>query len=79
MVAAQNTDAGVSLSRVVADPTMVGDALAIQSLSFAYPGSPPVIDDFSLRLPAGSRCLLLGANGAGKAHGQSYTIPYTLI
>lgn len=68
MVAAQDTGAGISLARVVADPEVTGDALAVQSLSFAYPGSPPVIADFSLRLPAGSRCLLLGANGAGEPH-----------
>ncbi|KAL3146681.1 hypothetical protein ABBQ32_000909 [Trebouxia sp. C0010 RCD-2024] len=41
--------------------------LAINSLSYAYPGSLPVISDFTLNLPRGSRCLLLGANGAGKS------------
>ena len=40
--------------------------LAINSLSYAYPGSLPVISDFTLNLPPGSRCLLLGANGAGR-------------
>lgn len=59
-------DGNVSLARVVVDTEMPGDALAVQSLKFAYPGSKPVIDDFSLHLPAGSRCLLLGANGAGE-------------
>ena len=39
--------------------------LAINSLSYAYPGSLPVISDLTLNLPRGSRCLLLGANGAG--------------
>ena len=39
--------------------------LAVNSLSYAYPGSLPVISDFTLNLPRGSRCLLLGANGAG--------------
>lgn len=39
--------------------------LAINSLSYAYPGALPVISDFTLNLPSGSRCLLLGANGAG--------------
>ena len=45
-----------------------GDAkqpLAVSSLTYAYPGSLPVISDFTLNLPRGSRCLLLGANGAG--------------
>lgn len=41
--------------------------LAINSLTYAYPGSSPVISDFTLHLPRGSRCLLLGANGAGKS------------
>lgn len=40
--------------------------LAINSLSYAYPGASPVISNFTLQLPRGSRCLLLGANGAGE-------------
>ena len=40
--------------------------LAINSLSYSYPCALPVISDFTLHLPKGSRCLLLGANGAGK-------------
>lgn len=48
------------------DAPELQDALAVNSLSFSYPGYPPVVSDFSLRLPRGSRCLLLGANGAGK-------------
>ncbi|KAK4786885.1 hypothetical protein SAY86_010718 [Trapa natans] len=46
----------------------------INDLSFTYPGidghpprgSKPLIDDFSLTLYAGDRCLLVGSNGAGK-------------
>jgi ABC-type Mn2+/Zn2+ transport system ATPase subunit len=30
------------------------------------PGQRPLITDMSLHLPAGARCLLIGANGAGK-------------
>ncbi len=30
------------------------------------PGQPPLLVDVSLRLRAGSTCLLLGGNGAGK-------------
>lgn len=41
--------------------------LAINSLSYSYPGALPVISEFTLNLPRGSRCLLLGANGAGKS------------
>lgn len=46
----------------------------INSLSFTYPGidghpppgSTPLIDEFSLTLHSGDRCLLVGSNGAGK-------------
>ncbi|GLT89576.1 hypothetical protein SLE2022_075540 [Rubroshorea leprosula] len=46
----------------------------INGLKFTYPGidgnpplgSTPLIDDFSLTLNAGDRCLLVGSNGAGK-------------
>lgn len=48
--------------------------LEVKNLSFTYPGldgqpppgAKPLIDDFSLTLRAGDRCLLVGANGAGK-------------
>ena len=45
--------------------------LAVNSLSYSYPGSLPVISDFTLSLPRGSRCLLLGANGAGNLRAAS--------
>ncbi|KAL2468695.1 ABC transporter I family member 20 [Forsythia ovata] len=46
----------------------------INKLKFTYPGidghpppgSAPLIDDFSLTLNSGDRCLLVGSNGAGK-------------
>ena len=41
------------------------NAVYVNSLQFAFPGGQPFIDDFTLELPAGSRCLLCGANGAG--------------
>lgn len=49
-------------------PTVV-----INKLKFTYPGidghpppgSTPLIDDFSLSLFPGDRCLLVGSNGAG--------------
>ncbi|CAA0834641.1 ABC transporter I family member 20 [Striga hermonthica] len=48
--------------------------LEIKKLRFTYPGidghpppgSTPLIDDFSLTLFPGDRCLLVGSNGAGK-------------
>lgn len=54
---------------VVNDPMVV-----INKLKFTYPGidghpppgSVPLIEDFSLSLKGGERCLLVGSNGAGK-------------
>ncbi|XP_050382960.1 ABC transporter I family member 20-like [Argentina anserina] len=51
------------------EPTIV-----INRLKFTYPGinghpppgAKPLIEDFSLTLNAGDRCLLVGSNGAGK-------------
>lgn len=43
------------------------EAIAINALTYAYPGHQPIISDFTLHLPPGSRCLLIGANGAGKS------------
>ncbi|GAB2229027.1 hypothetical protein Droror1_Dr00023162 [Drosera rotundifolia] len=48
--------------------------IEINGLRFTYPGidghpppgSIPLIQDFSLTLNAGNRCLLVGSNGAGK-------------
>jgi CCR4-NOT complex subunit CAF16 len=43
-------------------------AVAVKGLTFVYPGAAaPVFADVSLALPAGARCLLLGANGTGKS------------
>jgi CCR4-NOT complex subunit CAF16 len=43
-------------------------AIDIRALTFAYPGTgAPVFRDLSLAVPAGARCLLLGANGVGKS------------
>jgi CCR4-NOT complex subunit CAF16 len=46
----------------------VAGAIEIRELTFRYPGAPrPVLDRLSLSVPAGARCLLLGANGVGKS------------
>lgn len=43
-------------------------AIEVRGLTFGYPGGgPPVFRDLSLAIPAGARCLLLGANGVGKS------------
>lgn len=43
-------------------------AIEVRELTFAYPGTArPVLVRLSLSVPAGARCLLLGANGVGKS------------
>lgn len=37
-----------------------------ENLTFSL-GGPPILTDVNLQLPAGARCLLVGANGAGKS------------
>ncbi|HXI56886.1 MAG TPA: ATP-binding cassette domain-containing protein, partial [Polyangia bacterium] len=58
-------------SAVVRDGAAVisdGAAVVVSDLTFVYPGATqPVFSRLSLRLPAGARCLLLGANGTGKS------------
>ncbi len=41
------------------------NAVALNDLTFSYPYCPPFISNCSIDLPKGSRCLLIGANGAG--------------
>jgi ATP-binding cassette, subfamily B, bacterial len=40
--------------------------IRFRSLSFAYPGSDPVLEHFDLTIPAGSSLAIVGRNGAGK-------------
>lgn len=41
-------------------------AVSLNGLNFAYPGCKASIKDVNLEIPKGSRCLLIGANGAGQ-------------
>ena len=41
--------------------------VSVVNLRFGHPGTAaPLLDGFCLDLPAGARCLLVGANGAGE-------------
>ncbi len=40
--------------------------IRFRDLTFAYPGSPPVLDHFDLSIPVGSSLAIVGQNGAGK-------------
>lgn len=42
-------------------------AVSLQSVSFAYPGGPPVLSDVTLDIPAGSFVAIVGASGSGKS------------
>jgi CCR4-NOT complex subunit CAF16 len=41
-------------------------SIQVRGLQFAYAGGPPVLRNLELDVPAGARCLLVGANGSGK-------------
>jgi ATP-binding cassette subfamily B protein len=48
-------------------PEHIDDAIVFDHVSFSYPGTDRlVLDDVSLRLPAGSVVAVVGENGAGK-------------
>ncbi|WP_457636725.1 ATP-binding cassette domain-containing protein, partial [Oceanithermus sp.] len=40
--------------------------IVFESVGFAYPGGPPVLEGVSFRIPYGQTVALVGANGAGK-------------
>jgi ABC-type multidrug transport system fused ATPase/permease subunit len=41
--------------------------ISFEHVDFAYPGRPPILRDFSLRIEAGQTIALTGPNGAGKS------------
>ncbi|MBI3212220.1 MAG: ABC transporter ATP-binding protein [Mycobacterium sp.] len=43
-----------------------GADVEVAGVSFAYGSGPEVLHDVSLRIPAGTRCALVGSTGAGK-------------
>ncbi|HWW23814.1 MAG TPA: ABC transporter ATP-binding protein [Edaphobacter sp.] len=45
---------------------MKGD-IEFRDLTFAYPGSPPILKDINLRIPAGSSLAIVGPTGSGKS------------
>ena len=45
---------------------MPGREIRFRDVTFSYPGSPPVLQNFDLTIPAGSSLAIVGVNGAGK-------------
>ena len=41
--------------------------ISVKDLTFGYVGRPPVLQNLNMSLTNGARCLLVGANGAGKS------------
>jgi ATP-binding cassette, subfamily B, bacterial len=61
---AANIDSSASASA----PTRLTDGIAFDHLSFRYPGTDHlVLDDITLKLPAGAVVAVVGENGAGKS------------
>jgi ATP-binding cassette subfamily C protein len=54
--------------RHAGSPTVTPDGsdVRVEGVSFAYGTGPAVLHDVSIHIPAGSRCALVGATGAGK-------------
>jgi ABC-type multidrug transport system fused ATPase/permease subunit len=47
--------------------TPAPEAVALDHVSFAYPGGRPVLDDVSFSVPRGGRVALIGPSGSGKS------------
>jgi energy-coupling factor transporter ATP-binding protein EcfA2 len=47
-------------------PPYGSEILALRQVAFAYPGQPPVLQDFSLAFQAGELTAIVGPNGSGK-------------
>jgi CCR4-NOT complex subunit CAF16 len=50
----------------------VDGAIRVSGMQFSYDVQDPIFFDFNLDLPAGSRCLLVGANGSGKNYSNHF-------
>ena len=60
--------AGIDASATAAAPSRLNDGITFDHVSFRYPGTDRlVLDDISLRLPAGAVVAVVGENGAGKS------------
>lgn len=56
-----------TLATPPADAATPAEAVALDHVSFAYPGGLPVLDDVSFSVPRGARVALIGPSGSGKS------------
>jgi ATP-binding cassette, subfamily B, bacterial len=61
-----DTPVDVPERQAAVDLPAEGD-IEVDDVGFAYAGGPPVLQDVSLRIPAGTRLALVGPTGAGKS------------
>ena len=60
--------AGINASANASAPQRLIDGITFEHITFSYPGTDRlVLDDITLRLPAGSVVAVVGENGAGKS------------
>jgi ATP-binding cassette subfamily B protein len=60
--------AGIDASATASAPERLTDGISFEHVSFSYPGTDRlVLDDITLRLPAGAVVAVVGENGAGKS------------
>ena len=51
---------------LTAAPTPITGDIEFRHLTFAYPGTPPVLKDINLKIPAGTSLAIVGPTGSGK-------------
>jgi energy-coupling factor transport system ATP-binding protein len=61
-----SSEVRISEETEVSDVSPAGEILALRRVTFAYPGSPPLLQDFSLAFKQGELTAILGPNGSGK-------------
>ena len=62
----RRTQSGVSRLQLDAGEASGEQVLKIKDVTFAYPGTPPVIRDFTAKVLRGERIGIIGPNGSGK-------------
>ena len=62
----RRTQSGVSRMQLDTGESSGEQVLKIQEVSFAYPGSAPIIRDFTAKVLRGERIGIIGPNGTGK-------------